>query len=524
MPENQPEHLPADLAARWSLRARLVLMLLVLGIAALGTFGVASVLLIRQSQMARVDTQLAEFGGGLTRFVAPGRPATVDTSEGLPTEFLLSIFAPDGSLRSTRGRGVTESAGPELPRVDAASYPTQAAAPFTVPDQAGGAGWRVRVFQSSQGIAAVAVSLAGTEAVLGQLVGIEVAVGVIVLVVLVAVASSVVQLGLRPLTRMAHTAEAIAGGDLDRRVSDMDERTETGRLGGALNTMLGTISSALRARGRSEYRLRQFVSDASHELRTPLTSIRGFAELYRRGGAPERADVDRMMARIEVESARMGELVDDLLLLARLDEQRPLDLAEVDLVVLAGDAVHDATQSARRDTVDGAAPRAINLHAPDGPVRVLGDERRLRQVLANLLGNAVTHTAAGTPVTVSVRSASTAAEPDEPVAAAGPCPPDDLPVAVLEVSDAGDGVAGDEAPRVFDRFYRADAARSRAAGGSGLGLAIVAAIVEAHGGRVELRDAPGGGARFRTVLAPLNSAVTPADGATPRRTGTVLGS
>jgi len=293
---------------------------------------------------------------------------------------------------------------------------------------------------------------------------------------------------LRPLHRIEQTATAIARGELDARVPDADSDTETGRLGRALNTMVARLSSAIRQRERSEARLRRFIADASHELRTPLTSIRGFAELYRRGGA---TDVDRTMGRIEEEAVRMGRLVDDLLLLARLDEQRSLERDEVDLVVLAADAVHDVKA---RDPA-----RPVRLSTPDGPVRVIGDEHRLRQVTMNLLTNAVTHTAAGTPVTVTV-----AAGPVEgggvPVATAGASLEGLTEAAVLEVRDEGEGIPAGAAPLVFDRFYRVDSGRSRRNGGSGLGLAITAAILEAHHGRIDLHNRAGGGATFRVML------------------------
>jgi two-component system OmpR family sensor kinase len=261
-------------------------------------------------------------------------------------------------------------------------------------------------------------------------------------------------------------------------------------LASAFNTMVERIESAFRARERSEAsargseeRMRRFVADASHELRTPLTSIRGYAELYRQGAVTSPEDVAGVLRRIEDQAARMGLLVDDLLLLARMDQQRPLEHARVDLAVLAVDAVHDA---------HAVAPdRAVALRLPPtegedpAEVPVAGDEARLRQVLGNLVNNAILHTPTGTPVEVRVKAEATEA--------------------VLEVADKGPGLPGDQAERVFERFYRADPARGRASGGTGLGLAIVAAIVAAHGGRVEVRTAVGVGTTFR-VLLPLVSA------------------
>jgi len=269
--------------------------------------------------------------------------------------------------------------------------------------------------------------------------------------------------------------------------------TEVGRLGTALNEMLGQIEEAFRAREASEgaaraseERMRQFVADASHELRTPLTSIRGFAELYRQGAVRDEPGVARLLSRIEDEAARMGVLVEDLLLLARLDTQRPLQSKPVDLTDLVTEAVHDARMLTPDRTISVEFDSAPVAH----PLVVTGDRVRLRQVLDNLVGNAVTHTPAGTPVTVRLAERNG----DRP------------PVAVLEVADEGPGLTAEQAGRVFERFYRVDTSRSRAGGGgTGLGLAIVHALATAHAGTVELDTAPGAGATFR-VLLPLPEA------------------
>src|SRR6266536_2141590 len=307
-----------------------------------------------------------------------------------------------------------------------------------------------------------------------------------------------VRASLRPLVEIERTAGAIARGELSRRVPDLDPRTEVGRLARAVNSMLAQIEAAFRARAgseaaarrseevalRSEARMRRFVTDASHELRTPLTTIRGFAELYRQGASREPAELDRLMRRIEDQAARMGLLVEDLLLLARLDQQRPLDRRPVDLLALAADAVHDARAIAPERSIEllvGGGDDAL----PDPPV-VLGDEARLRQVLADLVGNTLAHTPAGSPVEVRARTQQVLGAPR----------------AVLEVVDHGPGLTPEQAEHVFERFYRADPARSHTDGGTGLGLAIVAALVAAHEGAVEVDSAPGRGATFR-VLLPL---------------------
>jgi two-component system OmpR family sensor kinase len=342
---------------------------------------------------------------------------------------------------------------------------------------------------------AIAVPLASVQATLGRLLIIECIVGGIVLALIGVVATVVVALGLRPLTRIERTAEAIAGGDLERRVPDSDPRTETGRLGAALNVMLGRLATAIHERERSEQRLRQFVADASHELRTPLTSIRGFAELYRRGGARTPAEIELLTGRIEAEATRMGVLVEDLLLLARLDQERALDITDVDLLVLAADAVHDA--QAREPG------RPVTLAPGSDPVHVLGDEDKLRQVISNLVTNALTHTPAGTPVQLAVRSHDGSTTGPPPVAQAGQLHQDSsAPVGVLEVHDDGPGIPVEEATQVFDRFYRCLSGARRNRGGAGLGLAITAAILEAHNGRIELHTTARRGTTFR-VLLPL---------------------
>ncbi len=333
----------------------------------------------------------------------------------------------------------------------------------------------------------VATDQGEVDTAIGDLSRLYLWIAVGALVVLGGLGYALVRSSLRPLEEVEQATEGIATGDLSRRVPVRRPGSEVGRLATAFNTMVERIESAFRARERSEAsarsseeRMRRFVADASHELRTPLTSIRGYAELYRQGAVTNPEDVAGVLHRIEEQAARMGLLVEDLLLLARLDQQRPLEHARVDLAVLAVDAVHD---------VHAVAPeRVVGLRLPptegDDPaeVPVVGDEARLRQVLGNLVNNAVTHTPPGTPVEVRVR-----AQRHE---------------AVLEVADQGPGLPADQAERVFERFYRADPARTRASGGTGLGLAIVAAIVAAHGGRVEVQTTVGVGTTFR-VLLPL---------------------
>ena len=485
----------------WTLRTRLLVSLLAFAAVGLALFGVVTGLLLRQSLVTRIDAQLQDTTTKST--VAdrpPPRPLPASGVPSLPSNFRVYFFNPDGSPGPQQKPDVHETALPQLPTMTIASVKQHGTAVFTANDIDGSTQWRVIVavqqpnrWQPQGGTVAVAAMLSDTQSTVVTMAGVELAAGAILLLLLGLTGLIVVRIGLLPLTKIENTAVAIAGGELDRRVADTDPRTETGRLGASLNVMLARISAALTASAQSEHRLRRFVADASHELRTPLTSIRGFAELYRRGGAPSDADVERLMARIESEAIRMGLLVEDLLMLARLDQERSLDFAEVDLLVVAADAVHDAR---------AAMPeRNIVLEAPHGAVRVIGDEHKLRQVVMNLVTNAVTHTPPDASVRVAVRQERTRPS-SYAVAVAGGELPKTSRFAVLEVIDSGPGIPEDQGKLVFDRFYRADQARSRTRGGSGLGLAITAAILEAHSGRIELLSTPGQGTRFRVLLAP----------------------
>ena len=311
----------------------------------------------------------------------------------------------------------------------------------------------------AQGTLVVAVPLNEMQATLRRLIGIEALVSIIVIALAGGLALWLVRLGLRPLEGIGATAGAIAAGDLSRRVEPADDSTEVGRLGTSLNAMLAQIEAAFEERRASEERLRRFVGDASHELRTPLTSIRGYAELFRRGAGQRPEDLARSMARIEAEAERMGVLVDDLLLLARLDQGRPLEHEPVDLTAIVADAV-DAARA-----IDPG--RALDA-TTDGSAIVEGDAGRLRQVVDNLLENARVHTPPNTATHVRLASDTSGVR--------------------LAVADEGPGMDPEVAANAFERFYRGDPARARSTGGAGLGLAIVAAIVGAHGGTVRVAD------------------------------------
>ncbi|NKX52057.1 HAMP domain-containing histidine kinase, partial [Arthrobacter deserti] len=336
-------------------------------------------------------------------------------------------------------------------------------------------GWRARVFELSGGISvAVALPYSPVNKTADALAALSLTIGPMSILAACTIAWLAATRAFQPLSKVEKTAAAIAAGDLSRRVEVASPTTEIGRLSRSLNAMLAHIETAFAARGASEQRMRRFVADASHELRTPLVTIRGFSELYRHGALRNEEDVAAAMGRIEGEAKRMGQLVEDLLTLARVDEQRPLVSRPLDLLMLGNDAAMDAKASApvRRISViglDGGPP----VSAP-----VVGDGARLRQVMANLVTNALRYTPPGSPIEIATGVVSVI---------------DDRKDSVIEVRDHGPGISEDEASLVFGRFYRADSSRHRETGGTGLGLAIVAALVAQHDGTVRLHETDGGG-------------------------------
>ena len=436
--------------------------------------GIAVTSILRHSLANRVDQQLLDASRSWAQ--APRRmpmpPIEGPNPARPPTNFYVRGIDPDGRV----WMAVNDRAAEPLLPADNDVGPV----PVTVGSiDHSTVEWRAMTVRGLGGeLTTVAIDLSDVQSTVRSLIYAQVGIGAAVLLVLGVAGFAVVRRSLRPLVEVEQTAAAIAAGQLDRRVPERDPRTEVGRLSLALNGMLAQIqravasseSSAEHARS-SEDRMRRFITDASHELRTPLTTIRGFAELYRQGAA---TDVEMLMSRIESESSRMGLLVEDLLLLARLDAQRPLERHRVDLLALATDAVHDAQSIAPK--------REITMEVFDGPgtPEVLGDEARLRQVLGNLVANALQHTPETAGVTVRVGT--------------------DRDNAVLEVCDEGPGMTSQDAHRVFERFYRTDSSRARSSGGTGLGLSIVDSLVYAHGGTVTVTTAPGQGCRFKVNL------------------------
>lgn len=418
----------------------------------------------------------------------------------LPTQFLIKVVSADGHIRTPGGS--LHAATP--PKLSSAQLSGEGA-PFTAPAVTGGQSWRVLAEPIPGGRhLVIASSLTNLDSTVTRLEIADATAGVIAVALLVGIGLPLVRASLAPLARMEVTAAAIAAGDLSRRIDHPPGNTEVGRLAEALDTMLGTIEAAYRARSdgearalQSEDRMRRFVADASHELRTPLTSVRGLAEYsLQQGEAASRDELLRLMTLIQDEAGQMGRLIEDLLLLAGFDSGRPLDRRPIDLASIAAEAVQRA-----RIMHPG---RAITLHAAE-PVIIHADDERVRQVIDNLLGNAVQHTSQGSPVTVSVISVPGSGQ--------------------LTVTDCGPGMTPEQASRVFERFYRTDDARTRTRGGAGLGLAISASLTAAHGGEIAVETEPGQGAAFHVRL-PLEAAaegptapgsVSPQTGDGPRR-------
>jgi two-component system OmpR family sensor kinase len=472
-----------------TLRLRLVFALVALVTAGLAVFGAATYTLYRRSAYQRLDTQIRSYEAlidqqldevaglsGGPSFRGPGGAGSGPASPqgpGGPG----AIFVPPGTyaeLVDTKGTVLSHiqyaanAAQPRLPSPIPRATPTGRL--FTVGSTSGSGTFRVLVATGRDNTTTlVAVPATEVTSALHRLVLDETGGSAVLLLALSAGAWLVLRRGLRPLEQMAATARTITTGDLSQRVSPSGGPSEVGQLGLALNTMLKDIETAFQERDATELRLRQFLADASHELRTPLTSIQGFAELFRVGGDDARVDLPTIMRRIEDESARMKELVEDLLLLARLDQTRVAERAPVDLAVLAADACSDAVAT--------APGRAVTLDAPE-PAVVAGDQAHLRQAIANLVTNAVRHTPPGTPIEVSARLSNGTAE--------------------VAVRDHGHGLSEEDLVHVFDRFWQAD--RARVGTGAGLGLAIVSSIAAEHGGTAGAANAPDGGAVFSIRL------------------------
>jgi two-component system OmpR family sensor kinase len=467
---------------RLSLRARLLLAVLALATVGLLVADLATYSALRSFLFDRTDSSLAEDAHSLSR---PGQ----DEGRLAPPGTFVQVRALDGSTvvatassLGLPGEDVPLPALPETIDVPEGSGSPVAVTYFTVGSTEGDGRFRARasVADGASGMLVVATSLADVDSTLHRLLLIALVVTALVLGGIAGLGLWVVRLGLRPLGEIEDTAAAIAAGDLSRRIERAEDRTEVGRLGLSLNAMLGRIEASFRAQEASERKLRRFIADASHELRTPLAAVRAYAELYDRGASTRPADLERAMQGITRESERMSVLVDDLLLLARLDDGRPLERVAVELDEVVGEAVETAHAVDPDRPIELRADRAV----------VVGDRVRLRQIVDNLLANVRAHTPAASPVSVTLTRVNGSAE--------------------IAVSDRGPGLDDEHLAHVFERFYRADASRARGSGGVGLGLAIVAAVAEAHGGSVSASSEPGRGATFRIALPLADAGDAPA--------------
>lgn len=454
-------------------------MIMALLIVALTVTGAGTLALLHSYLQGQVDDKLyaaVELAGkqrSFTQLQTPNPP--------VPTDYSLILFVPGQDPYPFGGDAEKH---PDISSISVEQAQARGVVPYQVKGT-DGHNWRVVAVtvQTNQTTAVVVIGLPlqSVDDVLKHATLVVTGVGLLTLLLASLIASWTVSRSFRPLARVEKTAAAIAAGDLSRRVEVENPGTELGRLSSSLNAMLAHIESAFAARTASEARMRRFAADASHELRTPLVTIRGFSELYRHGALTTDEDVATAMGRIESEAKRMGSMVEDLLLLARLDEQRPLQQKPVDLQLIAHDSVVDTQAS--------SPSRVISLVGLDGgpaaPAPVLGDEAKLRQVVGNLVGNALRYTPENTPIelAVGVRAAADGHERS-----------------VIEVRDHGPGISEEDAAKVFERFYRADTSRTRETGGSGLGLAIVAAIVGSHGGSVRVENTDGGGATLVVSL------------------------
>ena len=485
--------------SQWSLRNRLVL-----GVVILSTLGFIASGVVAQNQLKsflihQIDDQLINVGSGALPRVnlagivdddeyqeRRGRPERDDDDvpqtplDRVPTSTSLTLLDSNGA--------VVGGIGGDLNRVSVRDYiagytPTEVAEfegrPFTI--KAKGENFRVLALPlpSNLGSVAIAQSLNDVDRTLSRLQWLFFFIGFVIVGLIALASRTMIKVGLKPLSEVENTAEKIAAGDLSARLPDAKPTTEVGRLTTSLNTMLARIEESFAVRKTSEDKLRRFVADASHELRTPLTAIRGFAELHRQGAVSGEEETKQLLARIEGESIRMGSLVEDLLLLARLDQAREMENLPVDIAQVTKDAVASAQVA--------GPEHPISLIGDADELYTLGDQHRIHQVIANLLANARTHTPVGTPITVSIAQSSDGVR--------------------IGVTDAGPGLSAEDQKRIFERFYRADSSRVRIDGeGSGLGLSIVDAVMKAHGGSVSVSSEIGKGSTF-TLFFPQQTEV-----------------
>ena len=477
MPLKPVDRLPHSL----SLRTQLVLVTSVLIALAIAVTSLVAISALRAQMVHQLDEEMKASSSSLVSSVGTSQTR----QDGAVGSYRVYVLDQHGNvLHSIAGADQQAENEPVLTGWDSEKVKKYHETGTTVNSRTGSNDWRIMPISlesSTNGQASsmvIALPLKQTNQVVALVGVLTFAFGLATLAAAIAMTWVIVTRTFEPLARVEQTAAKIAAGDLSQRIEDYNPSNEIGNLAISLNTMLAQIESSFNAQAKSETKMRRFVGDASHELRTPLVSIRGYSELYRQGALPNDEAVATAMGRIESESKRMGQLVEDLLTLARIDERRESKLAPFDLFHLAVDASNDAyaTSPDREVSLVGLTDDVAPTSAP-----VIGDESRMRQVVANLLTNAMRYTPAGTPLEIAV-----GVREDVP----------GYPLSVIEVRDHGPGIHGEDRERVFERFYRTDTSRSRETGGTGLGLSIVAAILEQHDGSVHIEETPGGGATF----------------------------
>lgn len=477
MPLKPVDRLPHSL----SLRTQLVLVTSVLIALAIAVTSLVAISALRAQMVHQLDEEMKASSSSLVSSVGTSQTR----QDGAVGSYRVYVLDQHGNvLHSIAGADQQAENEPVLTGWDSEKVKKYHETGTTVNSRTGSNDWRIMPISlesSTNGQASsmvIALPLKQTNQVVALVGVLTFAFGLATLAAAIAMTWVIVTRTFEPLARVEQTAAKIAAGDLSQRIEDYNPSNEIGNLAISLNTMLAQIESSFNAQAKSEAKMRRFVGDASHELRTPLVSIRGYSELYRQGALPNDEAVATAMGRIEAESKRMGQLVEDLLTLARIDERRESKLAPFDLFHLAVDASNDAyaTSPDREVSLVGLTDDVAPTSAP-----VIGDESRMRQVVANLLTNAMRYTPAGTPLEIAV-----GVREDVP----------GYPLSVIEVRDHGPGIHGEDRERVFERFYRTDTSRSRETGGTGLGLSIVAAILEQHDGSVHIEETPGGGATF----------------------------
>ena len=479
--------------SKWSLRNRLILATLALATIAIAASDLAATNSLRSFLISQADKQLNEVvQTSILRLDRAGiDPETTseedDTTNfrplrplgGVPTTTAVTLLDLEGNVIGQIGGQFANSIDiKEFKKLTPKEIVSHQGKPFTIPGAENQPDIRAiaRVLPSGVGTVVISVALDSVERTLAGLTGIFLLISLIVLIAIGFVARSLIKLSLKPLSKIEDTAAAIAEGNLSARLPEVNPNTEVGRLTGSLNTMLSRIEESFAVRTESENKLRRFVADASHELRTPLTAIRGFAELHRQGAVVGEEKTKELVSRIEKESIRMSTLVEDLLLLARLDQSRELTIDPVDINHLVKEAVASAKAA-------GPGHEIVITTASD-EIFVLGDSMRIHQAIANLLANARTHTPAGTKIRVDISQ-------------------DEIETKI-SVSDNGPGLSSEDQSRIFERFFRADPSRARVSGeGSGLGLAIVDAVMKAHNGSVTVNSELGNGATF-TLHFPIS--------------------